>query len=58
MDTPKTLAERYGITITARFTDAAEANAYMLAHDGEGVLEVVDGVIEIARCDDLGTSPR
>ncbi len=54
---PKTLAERYGIEITARFRTDDEANAYMAGHPGEGVLEVVDSEICIARCDDLGSKP-
>lgn len=55
---PKTAAERYGIAITARFTDDDAANAYMTEHPGEGVLEVVGGEIQIARCDDLGSAAR
>lgn len=50
----RTLAEIHGIAITARFTDDDAANDYMADHPGEGVLEVVGGEIQIARCDDLG----
>ncbi len=49
--------QAYGklIAVTRIATSDDEANAYMTAHEGEGVVTVQGGEIFIARCTDLGT---
>lgn len=48
----RTMGRTY--TVTASFTSDDEANAYMAAHPGEGVIAVENGCILIASCSDLG----
>lgn len=48
----RTMGRTYDVT--ASFMSDDEANAYMAAHPGEGVIAVENGRILIAACDDLG----
>lgn len=54
--TYRTMGRTYDVT--ASFTSDDEANAYMAAHPGEGVIAVEDGRILIAACNDLEHADR